>query len=133
MYLRAPRRDEAEAVLAVIVARDSANIGRADYTLQDVLDDWDLPGVELARDVFVCRGQRPTDRRLGPTSTSAVCAGGRASRPRAPRCSCTSAAPSCRTNRGSPLDARRAAALPDELDPRRARRTRATFKPCSAR
>jgi hypothetical protein len=43
-----------------------------DYTLQDVLDDWDLPGVELARDVFVCRGQRPSDRRLGPTSTSAV-------------------------------------------------------------
>jgi hypothetical protein len=132
MYLRAPRRDEAEAVLAVIVARDSANIGRADYTLQDVLDDWDLPGVELARDVFVCRGQRPTDRRLGPTSTSAV---------RGWPCIPTTSAAVFLHLGGSqlsdqprsPLDARRAAPLPDELDPRRARRTRATFKPCSAR
>jgi ribosomal protein S18 acetylase RimI-like enzyme len=53
MILRPPRRDEAEAVLAVIVARDIANIGRADYTLQDVLGDWGLPGIELERDVFV--------------------------------------------------------------------------------
>ena len=53
MILRPPRRDEAEAVLAVIVARDVADIGRADYTLQDVRDDWQLPDVELDRDVFV--------------------------------------------------------------------------------
>ena len=53
MRLRAPRRDEAAAVLAVIVARDRADIGRADYTPQDVLDDWSLPGLDLERDVFV--------------------------------------------------------------------------------
>jgi mycothiol synthase len=53
MRLRAPRRDEAEAVLAVILARDVADVGRPDYSLQDVLDDWELPEVDLERDVFV--------------------------------------------------------------------------------
>jgi mycothiol synthase len=53
MRLRAPRRDEAEAVHAVIVARDVADIGRPDYTLDDVLCDWELPELDLARDVFV--------------------------------------------------------------------------------
>ena len=53
MRLRAPRRDEAAAVHAVILARDVADVGRPDYSLQDVLDDWDLPEIDLARDVFV--------------------------------------------------------------------------------
>ena len=53
MRVRAPRRDEAEAVLDVIVARDVADIGRPDYMLQDVLDDWSAPGLDLERDVFV--------------------------------------------------------------------------------
>jgi len=53
MRLRAPRRDEAEAVHAVIRARDVADIGRSDYSLQDVRADWELPDVELERDVFV--------------------------------------------------------------------------------
>ena len=53
MRLRAPRRDEAQAVLDVIVAADVAAIGRPDYTLQDVLDDWALPDLDLERDVFV--------------------------------------------------------------------------------
>jgi len=53
MRLRAPRRDEAQAVLDVIVAADVASIGRPDYTLQDVLDDWALPDLDLAADVFV--------------------------------------------------------------------------------
>jgi mycothiol synthase len=53
MRLRAPRRDEAPAVLAVIVAADVASIGRPDYTLQDVLDDWALPDLDLDADVFV--------------------------------------------------------------------------------
>jgi ribosomal protein S18 acetylase RimI-like enzyme len=51
--LRAPRRDEAEAVLEVIVAADIENVGRPDYTLQDVLDDWSLPELDFERDVFV--------------------------------------------------------------------------------
>jgi mycothiol synthase len=49
MLIRPPRRDEAEAVHVLIVARDVADIGRPDYTLRDVLDDWQRP--EL--DVFV--------------------------------------------------------------------------------
>jgi mycothiol synthase len=53
MRLRAPRRDEAAAVHALILARDVADVGRPDYSLQDVLDDWDLPEIDLARDVFV--------------------------------------------------------------------------------
>jgi len=53
MRLRAPRRDEAQAVLDVIVANDVATIGRPDYTLQDVLDDWALPDLHLDADVFV--------------------------------------------------------------------------------
>jgi mycothiol synthase len=53
MRLRAPRRDEAVAVHAIILARDVADIGRPDYSLQDVLDDWALPEIDLVRDVFV--------------------------------------------------------------------------------
>ena len=53
MQLRAARRDEAQAVLDVIVAGDIAAIGRPDYTLQDVLDDWALPGLDVETDVFV--------------------------------------------------------------------------------
>jgi mycothiol synthase len=53
MRLRAPRRDEAEAVHAVILARDVADIGRPDYSVQDVQADWELPGVDPERDVFV--------------------------------------------------------------------------------
>lgn len=53
MRLRAPRADEAQAVLEVIVASDIANIGRPDYTLQDVLNDWALPDLDRERDVFV--------------------------------------------------------------------------------
>lgn len=53
MRLRPPRRDEAQAVLDVIVAQDVATIGRADYGLQEVLDDWALPDLDLDLDVFV--------------------------------------------------------------------------------
>ena len=53
MRLRAPRPDEAQAVLDVILAADIATIGRPDYTLQDVLYDWSLPGFEREADAFV--------------------------------------------------------------------------------
>lgn len=53
MRLRAARRGDAEAVLAVIAASEIARIGRTEYTLRDVHDDWALPGVELEHDVFV--------------------------------------------------------------------------------
>jgi ribosomal protein S18 acetylase RimI-like enzyme len=53
VLLRAPTRDEAEAVHAVIRARDVADVGRPDYSLQDVLEDWALPDYDLERDAFV--------------------------------------------------------------------------------
>src|SRR5687767_5064405 len=51
--IRAPTEADAEAVLAVIVARDVADIGRPDFTLEDLRADWATPGLELARDAWV--------------------------------------------------------------------------------
>ena len=53
MLLRPPRRDEAEAVLALHVARDLADIGRPDVRPEDVVSDWDEPAIDIERDVFV--------------------------------------------------------------------------------
>jgi len=41
---------DAEAVLDVILARDVADIGYPDFTLEDVRADWSAPGVQLERD-----------------------------------------------------------------------------------
>ena len=38
---------------AVILARDVADMGRPDYSVRDVRDDWEMPGLDLERDVFV--------------------------------------------------------------------------------
>jgi mycothiol synthase len=51
--LRHPVPDDADAVLAVIVARDVADLGRPDYTLEDLHADWTMPGVDPARDAWV--------------------------------------------------------------------------------
>lgn len=51
--LRPPVPGDAEAVLRVIVARDVADIGYPDFTLDDVTADWAAPGVDLARDAWV--------------------------------------------------------------------------------
>jgi mycothiol synthase len=40
MQLRAPTLDDASAVLAVQSARDIADLGLPDYTLEDLLDEW---------------------------------------------------------------------------------------------
>lgn len=53
MRIRPPRDEDAEAVLAVCVARDIADIGRPDFTLEDVRADWATPGVDPERDCFV--------------------------------------------------------------------------------
>jgi ribosomal protein S18 acetylase RimI-like enzyme len=53
MRLRPPTRDDAEAVLAVIVARDIADIGHPDFTLDDLVEEWSAPDMELERDAFV--------------------------------------------------------------------------------
>jgi ribosomal protein S18 acetylase RimI-like enzyme len=53
MLLRPPVRADAEAVLAVCVARDVADIGHPDSTLDDVLADWAMPSVDPAVDCLV--------------------------------------------------------------------------------
>ena len=53
MQVRSPRPADAPAVLDLIVARDIADLGRPDYTLEDVEADWGAPGIDLARDAFV--------------------------------------------------------------------------------
>jgi ribosomal protein S18 acetylase RimI-like enzyme len=53
MRLRPPSQAEAEAVLAVIVARDIADIGHPDFTLEDLREEWSAPGADPERDCFV--------------------------------------------------------------------------------
>ena len=53
MEVRAPRPADAPAVLELIVARDVADLGRPDYTLEDVRADWSAPTIDLARDAFL--------------------------------------------------------------------------------
>jgi ribosomal protein S18 acetylase RimI-like enzyme len=51
--LRPPSFDDAEAVLAVILARDVADLGSPDFTLEDLRADWATPGLALADDARV--------------------------------------------------------------------------------
>jgi mycothiol synthase len=53
MRVRAPEPADAHAVLELIVARDVADLGKPDYTLEDVRADWAAPGVDLARDAWL--------------------------------------------------------------------------------
>jgi mycothiol synthase len=53
MHLRAPEPADAPAVLELIVARDVADLGRPDYTLEDVRADWAAPGIDVARDAWI--------------------------------------------------------------------------------
>jgi mycothiol synthase len=53
MRLRAPTPEDAEAVLALIAARDVADYGAPDYTLADLRDEWALSGFRLERDAVV--------------------------------------------------------------------------------
>jgi mycothiol synthase len=57
MRLRAPRDDEAEAVFEVILARDLADLGFADFTLEDLRDEWGRAGFELQADAVVCEDE----------------------------------------------------------------------------
>jgi mycothiol synthase len=51
--LRPPRPADDEAVLRVMLARDVADIGEPDFTLEDLRTDWATPGVDLERDAWV--------------------------------------------------------------------------------
>ena len=49
--VRAPSADDLEAVLELVLARDIADLGRPDYTLEDLRADW--ADADLARDAWV--------------------------------------------------------------------------------
>jgi mycothiol synthase len=51
--LRSPAAADAEAVLAVILARDVADLGVPDFTLEDLQADWASPGLSLKDDARV--------------------------------------------------------------------------------
>ena len=53
MRLRAPVPDDAPAALAVLVAREVADFGVPDYTLEDLLDEWRGSDLVLATDARV--------------------------------------------------------------------------------
>jgi len=53
MRLRAPLPDDAPAVLALLVARDIADLGTPDHTLEDLLDDWREAEFSLTADALV--------------------------------------------------------------------------------
>jgi mycothiol synthase len=53
MRMRAPVPDDAPAVLAVLVARDVADLGAPDYALDDLRDEWRGSEFDLAADAVV--------------------------------------------------------------------------------
>lgn len=54
--LRPPSEADAPPVLEVILARDVADLGAPDFTLEDVRADWAAPGVALEHDARVATG-----------------------------------------------------------------------------
>jgi mycothiol synthase len=53
VQVRAPEPGDAAAVLELIVARDVADLGYPDYSLEDVKADWATPGIDPARDAWL--------------------------------------------------------------------------------
>src|SRR5918992_3403535 len=51
--LRSPSAADAHAVLDVIQARDVADVGAPDFTLEDLEADWSRPGMALEHDARV--------------------------------------------------------------------------------
>jgi mycothiol synthase len=53
MRLRAPVPDDAPGVLAVLIARDVADLGAPDCTLEDLRDEWRASEFDLSADAQV--------------------------------------------------------------------------------
>jgi len=51
--LRAPETGDLGAVYKVIAARDTADLGAPDYTLEDLREEWQMPGFDLSEDARV--------------------------------------------------------------------------------
>ena len=45
----------------MLLARDVADVGYPDFTIEDLHADWATPGLDLARDAGVVEGARPMD------------------------------------------------------------------------
>jgi mycothiol synthase len=58
MRIRPPTRDDVSAVLAVLVARDLADLGRSEYSLGDLQDEWRAPDFDLSADARVVEADR---------------------------------------------------------------------------
>jgi mycothiol synthase len=53
LELRAPTREEAQAVTDLVVACDIEELGEPDFELDDLLTDWNRPGFDLQRDAVI--------------------------------------------------------------------------------
>jgi len=53
LELRAPTREEAQAVTDLVVACDIEEVGEPDFELDDLLTDWNRPGFDLQRDAVI--------------------------------------------------------------------------------
>jgi len=58
--LRPPTDADAEAVLELVLARDVADVGAPDFTLEDLRADWAGPGLVLEHDARVARAAAGT-------------------------------------------------------------------------
>lgn len=63
--VRPPAEGDAASVLQVIVARDVADLGVPDFTLDDLRTDWATPGLALEHDVRVAAGSAGDIRGYG--------------------------------------------------------------------
>ena len=58
LILRAPRLDDAQAVFALLVARDLADFGVPDIALDDLHDEWTAQSFDLDADAVVVQYTR---------------------------------------------------------------------------
>ena len=65
MRWRAPTRKDAPAALALITARDIADFGAPDYTLEDLREEWQGAELDLAVDTVVVEDAEDSGRLVG--------------------------------------------------------------------
>jgi ribosomal protein S18 acetylase RimI-like enzyme len=65
MRWRAPTLEDAPAALALITARDIADFGAPDYTLDDLQEEWQGPELDLAADTVVVQEAGEPGRLVG--------------------------------------------------------------------
>ena len=65
MRWRAPTLEDAPAALALITARDIADFGAPDYTLEDLREEWQGAELDLAADTVVVEDAEDSGRLVG--------------------------------------------------------------------